>query len=362
MKKRISKYLSSESKRKIKDFKSRLVSLFKKSPSFQKSLLFEKKMIIFGTPIHGNLGDHAIAKAQVEFLNLNFPGYKILEVPTDDIFDEIHHLKKLITDKDLIFFLGGGNLGDLYMFEEISRREVFKVLKETPIIHFPQSATFISGELMSKEVQISKKIYASKGKRLTIIGRESRSFKKFQEIFSANNVLYTPDIVLTLNERKEMKRNGILLCLRIDSEKVISEENKSLMLEALKEKYDEVNLTDTVVRYNVYEKTRAAELEKKWDEYRKCKVVITDRLHGMIFAVLTGTPCIVFDNYNSKVKKTYQDWLIGYKNIKFVDVLNDFSVSGILEMIDEIEDGEVPPFKLDEKYNPLLREIKKNIL
>jgi len=36
--------------------------------------------------------------------------------------------------------------------------------------------------------------------------------------------------------------------------------------------------------------------------------VITDRLHGMIFAFITGTPAIVLPNNNGKIEHSY-DWI-----------------------------------------------------
>ncbi len=36
--------------------------------------------------------------------------------------------------------------------------------------------------------------------------------------------------------------------------------------------------------------------------------MITDRLHGMVFAVITGTPCLVFDNVSKKISMVYQ-WI-----------------------------------------------------
>ena len=43
-------------------------------------------------------------------------------------------------------------------------------------------------------------------------------------------------------------------------------------------------------------------IEEMLKKYRKCQLVITDRLHGMIFAAITSTPCIALGNYNHKIK------------------------------------------------------------
>lgn len=38
-------------------------------------------------------------------------------------------------------------------------------------------------------------------------------------------------------------------------------------------------------------------------KFAKSKVIVTDRLHGLIFALITNTPCIVISSYNQKLKE-----------------------------------------------------------
>mgnify|MGYP000131626154 FL=1 len=56
---------------------------------------------------------------------------------------------------------------------------------------------------------------------------------------------------------------------------------------------------------NYCKENRELLLKQKIKEFQSAELVITDRLHGMIFAAITGTPCIAFDNFNAKVKKVY---------------------------------------------------------
>ena len=51
-----------------------------------------------------------------------------------------------------------------------------------------------------------------------------------------------------------------------------------------------------------YLKKLEEKIEEMLKKYRKCQLVITDRLHGMIFATITSTPCIALGNYNHKIK------------------------------------------------------------
>lgn len=52
-------------------------------------------------------------------------------------------------------------------------------------------------------------------------------------------------------------------------------------------------------------------------------MVITDRLHGMIFAAITGTPCIAFDNISKKVSGVYK-WIESLEYIKVVNSFEEF--------------------------------------
>ena len=44
----------------------------------------------------------------------------------------------------------------------------------------------------------------------------------------------------------------------------------------------------------------------KFKDFQKSELVITDRLHGMIFCYITKTPCIVMPNNNHKILMTYE--------------------------------------------------------
>ena len=63
-------------------------------------------------------------------------------------------------------------------------------------------------------------------------------------------------------------------------------------------------------------------IRRKMEEFASARLVITDRLHGMVFSAITGTPCIVFGNYNYKVEGTYE-WIKYLKYIRFVKSVDE---------------------------------------
>lgn len=61
----------------------------------------------------------------------------------------------------------------------------------------------------------------------------------------------------------------------------------------------------------------------KLSEYSKAKVVVTDRLHGMIFSAIVGTPCVCIDNVSHKVKNCYS-WLKHLDYVFYCENKSDF--------------------------------------
>lgn len=60
----------------------------------------------------------------------------------------------------------------------------------------------------------------------------------------------------------------------------------------------------------------------KWNEFRSARLVITDRLHGMIFSAVTGTPCVALNNSNGKVGYEYE-WLKDVPYIAFASTVDE---------------------------------------
>lgn len=62
--------------------------------------------------------------------------------------------------------------------------------------------------------------------------------------------------------------------------------------------------------------------------------MLTDKLHGMIFLYITGTPCIVLANDNHKIEETYKHWLNNANYIRFIEKK---TVENILDAINELK-------------------------
>lgn len=278
------------------------------------------KVFLLGVPLHGNLGDQAIAKATYQIIKEYMPEKEIIELPSQVFHMKEEKVKKLIEDS-LIFIIGGGFLGSLWIDAENDVRKVIKMFPDNKIIILPQTIYFEENETGKKELENSKRIYNAH-KNLYICAREKKSYELLRKEFPNVNTLLTPDTVLFMDERKQnnTNRSGILVCIRADKEGVLDSEGKEYIISTAEKYTDTLVKTDTVCQATITLLNRERYLQDKLDEFRKAEMVITDRLHGMIFAAITGTPCFVLSNLNYKVKGVYQ-WI---KELDYIHFSEDY--------------------------------------
>ena len=147
--------------------------------------------------------------------------------------------------------------------------------------------------------------------------------KIMKKEFQNNTVIQAPDIVLYLDKTNEQyERNGILLLLRGDVEKKITKKETEKIEEIVRRYTNKMEYGDTAKWNSILAKDRETKLEELLEKYRKAKLVITDRFHGMIFAAITSTPCVVLGNYNHKVKEG-SEVLKHLKYIKYIEDINN---------------------------------------
>ena len=262
-----------------------------------------KKAVLIGVPHHNNLGDHAITIAERKYLKDNFKEYKYYEISEETLETCIEKVKNVIDEEDILFLHGGGNLGDEYLYVEEGRRKVIQLFPNNRIVFFPQTMYFSDTKRGKEELEKSKKIYSQHNK-LLIIAREDVSYKRMKEEFKNNKIIKTPDIVTYLDKSDKTKQNreGLLMILRNDVESNLSKEQIDKICLMSKKYFSKIEINDTAKGNGISEKNRDAKIEEMLNKYRKSQLVITDRLHGMIFAAITSTPCIALGNYNHKIK------------------------------------------------------------
>ena len=296
-----------------------------------------KKIFYCLTPEHGNMGDQAIAYATLNYLEKNFNDYYLIEVRKNEIYKYYKAIKKSISENDLIMIHGGGNMGNLYLEEENARRFIISKFKNNPIISMTQTISFSDDKEGKRELDKTKDIYKA-NKNFIIIAREEKSYEIMKNEFN-NSIILTPDIVFSLEDFnyfcKDVPRTKIMTCLRNDKES-IWKDKKDIFIESLKSNFKYVFEHDTVVNYEISKLRRENELFKIWNEFLESKVVITDRLHGMVFAAITKTPCIVLKSLDHKVNESYK-WLSNLNYIKYVDNLDYLELEPLINELMNLE-------------------------
>lgn len=267
----------------------------------------EPKIILLGSEDFGNLGDHQIAVSEINFLKNFFIDIPIYELPASKYFKYIDKLQKYIGPEDIICGTGGGNLGSEYLYSETIRRDFIKRFPNNKIIIFPQTIYFKNSSNGRKELKITQMIY-NKHKSLYLMVREEDSYQ-FAKKYLFCKIFRVPDIVFYSDYSKESSfRSGILLCLRKDKESILNGKQKEKIIKTVTNLTKNVKVIDHQLQENIPVSKRAKVVTDMIQEYQKAELVITDRLHGMIFCAITKTPCIVLSNYNYKVKGVYK-WI-----------------------------------------------------
>lgn len=265
------------------------------------SLSPHPKIFLLDICSHNNIGDIAININELSNLKKWFPNHLIIPIADENVNIYLSLISSSIQSSDVIIFHGGGNLGDLWVTHEYRRRLIVQHFPNNLIIHFPQSTHFNRQE----ELTMSKECYAQH-KNMVFCARDQRSYQFMKEHFYHNIIYRTYDIVLTYKHPftpiNANYTSDILYLFRNDKEK-----SSSITLEADLEKILPPNLTINIndtINHSYPHITMEDQFHIYHEKLLECyqsKLIITDRLHGAIFALIVGTPVIVYDNSYKKV-------------------------------------------------------------
>lgn len=320
-----------------------------------KKSISENKQIIYllDTPTYLNLGDQAIGYAERCFFEKFYPDAEIVEIEGYMVKYYLPFIRKYVKTEDIVAHIGGGNFGDLYPAIENNRLRILKKLRNHRVVIFPQTIYYTDSDTGRESLKQMQKTIANNPDVL-IVAREKTSFEFAKKMFQAEIVLL-PDIVLFLDEQNDKKRIGVLACLRDDEEK--KDNNGDYVKNILERLSLPYEYTDTTGKMSFPISAREAVLSEKWDEFRGAELVITDRLHGMIFSVITGTPCIVFPNNNFKIKSFYETWLKDYKQVRFLEDIKLLE-EAIAEMLYRPDQKQIR-YEFSDYYQELAKIIVK---
>ena len=289
-----------------------------------------KKAVMLGTAEHSNIGDAAITLAEQMFLQKYFPEYYQVEISTYEVKQKEAFLHAILNDDDILFIHGGGNIGDLYLVEEELHRMVVETFPNHKIIIFPQTIHFSNTETGRQELAKSAKVY-NRHQDLTLYVRGLESLKVAQEHFTNVKTVLMCDMVHMLQTNYHFDREGVLLCLRGDSEGILTKEMKEKLKADLIALVGNITFRTNMHEVDVGRDTRGLVVRSELMRYARHRVVVTDRLHGMIFSAITGTPCVSLTTFNQKVREYYNTFFHDSTGIFFVDGQTDKVLEAVKE-------------------------------
>jgi pyruvyl transferase EpsO len=272
-------------------------------------------------PDYANMGDSAIwlgTVATLERLGAPVPTYTC-----DAVTYDRDTLARHVGD-GVILLNGGGNFGDLWPRHQLFRERVIADFPKNPIVALSQSMHFVDREALERARTV-----LGAHERLTLLLRDRESHEEATRLFGAAARL-APDMVFGLPplERPGAPEHDVLWLKRDDQEGLWPASDVSGLGSAVTdwagaEDTSLVRLHDELVRSTtnpaVAADARSAltGLHPRLAQERidrgvlllsSARVVVTDRLHGHIFALLLGIPHVVLDNSYGKISRFMSAW------------------------------------------------------
>ena len=270
----------------------------------RRNLKRDKRIWLFMLPEHGNMGDYALGYAEENFFREYYPHTDVMKVTTNEWRMAKDIIRGCVSETDVLFLNGGGYIGDLWDNTD-NYRSIVEAFPDNSIFFFPNTLTYKQNDLQSYDAFLEDVSWFSNHKNVYVMFRDRRSYDTFNPL-NQNSFLF-PDMVLSIRcEESNSERSRVLLCLRSDREK--NSDNREDIIQSLEEagiEYDEFDIC--LARYISQERGKYAfkSILRKMKSY---SCVVTDRLHGMLFSVISDTPCVAIDNRTHKVSGVYE-WI-----------------------------------------------------
>ncbi len=285
----------------------------------------ERRIILLLTPQYLNFGDHAIGLAEKRFFKKYIKDREVIEVNLSFYQFFPQFTRKIITEKDTIVITGGGYMGSIWPDLQQTVNDILRNYPNNKIILAPQTIFFSD---TASNAFLEFKSLIQNHKNIFIYAREENTFHMLTEkLVPSHQCALGPDMVLFLKphiKRSLKKRSNIGLCMRTDCEKCLPDEQIQYIKNILStqgEAVCEMKMAYEHVEIPVF--LRSCFVQAKLKHFAGKKLIVTDRLHGMLFAAITATPCIAFDNISKKVSGVYQ-WISSLSYIKIVQNMEQF--------------------------------------
>jgi exopolysaccharide biosynthesis predicted pyruvyltransferase EpsI/drug/metabolite transporter (DMT)-like permease len=350
----------------IKDIRRRHVEQLKdifRQPQFQAGPL-----LLVDPAQHWNIGDSLLVQGEKDFANAFGWGERsvhtcrVAQVIQDPACPGLLRKSRAGTYK-LAMWHAGGNWGDVWASIQGPRIQSFKYLLESglTVVSMPQSLHYNNATIADLETGMIAAAAASYSddwqrsrKRLVFLWRQANSYESAVKLYPFADNRLVPDIAFWCGpylhhgapSLQGSKKVDILLFLRIDKESTQSgaelhkkPETIQRMLKESKFASDR-NLSFRMVDWHSVQHLRAvnpAEYKPKIETAVRLldsgRVVIADRLHATILALLSMKPVFYVDQSYGKIKNTLDAAFIGSEACSDESSLRVFQTGSLAEAL-----------------------------
>ncbi|RVT90179.1 polysaccharide pyruvyl transferase family protein [Sphingomonas crocodyli] len=287
------------------------------------SHLPDGRFALLDFPEHSNVGDSAIWLGEIEYFSQKL-GRRPSYTCTYNTFS-IDDLEKSVPDGP-IFIHGGGNFGDIWEHHHKFREYLIATFKHRKLIQLPQSIQFWSDKRLDETARL-----IDAHPDFTLFVRDQASLDLANLKFNCSTSL-TPDLAFYLGPLKgQPASSDILALMRTDSEAAfatIDRINGVRIEDWIDENINDVRLAKVIGigkaavtgRFNLNEAKLTAganqRLRRGVRQLSSASVIITDRLHCHIIALLLGKQHAVLDNNYGKIGR-FMDAFSGRTSLSY---------------------------------------------
>lgn len=286
-----------------------------------KSTCVEGTIVHAGVCAHKNPGDNAISVAEAKLIAASGKSairrYSDLSMMSSPklIIDEI----KSLPNRPAIILSGGGFLTALYPEILESSTNLIREFTDRQILVMPQSSS-LDDSALSKEFVAAVRYHP----RIRILARDDKSLAELSTLTSSD-VQRAPDAVLSLGPtapNRTRRRTASAIIAREDGE-VMPGRGAIPPLPVLAwmtepRAYRDPRLLPARLQARSIVHGRSSDrlmlaaahgrMQRALSMVRSTEVLVTDRLHGLILALLVGTPVVAVDNSYGKIRALVNTW------------------------------------------------------
>ena len=232
----------------------------------------------------------------------------------------VDRLRCSLGERGVVVITGGGNFGDLWPPHHEHRLKVVRVLRDYPVIQLPQSI-WIGDEAVARQTRDVIRAHPN----FTLMVRDQRSLERAAAI--GIDAVLCPDTVFALgNLPSSAPRRGLVWQSRHDHEgpaaigpllapEVRPEDwlkETETPLRTLIRGVRRIGRSNDAVLTWAYRALARMRLERGCRFISRGRVLVTNRLHGQLMAILMGVPHVISDTRFGKVGDFYRTWLEPY--------------------------------------------------